>query len=294
MEIFRKIYRKIIAKLTDFSPELTSKIYYFTKIKKRLNLKNPKTFNEKLMYLKLNEYEENELITKCADKYAVREYVTSCGCTEILNELYGVFDNAEDINFEKLPDKFVLKCNHGAGFNIICNDKSKLDIKQARKKLNKWLKTDYWKFVAELQYKNIDKKIICEKLLENSTTKQINDYKIYCFNGIPKFCMVCIGREEYKKPKYYFMDKNWNVLKINPDGISLDDKIVIDKPKCIDKMYDYAQKLSKPFKFVRVDLYECNEKIIFGELTFTPAGCIDANYTKQAQYKLGEMIEIKR
>ena len=133
MEILRKIYRKIIAKVTDFSPTLTSKIYYFTKLKKRLNLQNPKTFNEKLMYLKLNEYEGNELITKCADKYAVREYITSCGCTEILNELYGVFDNAKDINFEKLPDKFVLKCNHGAGFNIICNDKSKLDIKKVRK-----------------------------------------------------------------------------------------------------------------------------------------------------------------
>lgn len=294
MEILRKIYRKIIAKITDFSPALTSKIYYFTKLKKRLNLQNPKTFNEKLMYLKLNEYEGNELITKCADKYAVREYITSCGCPEILNELYGVFDNAKDINFEKLPDKFVLKCNHGAGFNIICNDKSKLDIKKVRKKLNKWLKTDYWKFVAELQYKNINKKIICEKLLENNTTKQINDYKIYCFNGIPEFCMVCIGREEHKKPKYYFMDKNWNVLKINPDGIGLNDKTVIDKPKCIDKMYDNARKLSKPFKFVRVDLYECNEKIIFGELTFTPAGCIDANYTNQAQYELGEMIEIRR
>lgn len=289
--MFREIFRKIMAIISTFSPTLTSKIYYEIKLKKKLDLKNPKTFNEKLMWLKLSEYENDELIIQCADKYKVREYVENCGCREILNELIDVYDNVDEIDFKKLPNKFVLKCNHAAGYNIICQDKSKLDIDKTKKQLKKWLKSDYWKYVAELQYKNVEKKIICEKFLESKDGNAIEDYKIYCFNGKPLFCMVCVGRN-FGKPKYYFMDREWKLMRINPAGINAQSDFTIDKPDCIDEMYTYAEKLSKPFKFVRADFYDYNSKTIFGELTFTPAGCVDKNYNDETQEKLGNLIEI--
>ena len=142
------------------------------------------------------------------------------------------------------------------------------------------------------QNKNIEKKIICEKYLESKDGNAIDDYKIYCFNGKPKFCMVCVGRN-LGRPKYYIMDKNWKLMKINPTGINAPADFTIPKPKCIDKMYVYAEKLSKPFKFVRVDLYNYNNKTIFGELTFTPAGCIDGKYTDKAQEDMGKMIVMR-
>lgn len=290
--MFREVFRKIMAFISTFSPKLTSKIYYQIKLKKKLNLKNPKNFNEKLMWLKLNEYEHDKLVTQCADKYKVREYVKKCGCEEILNELIDVYDNVEQINFEKLPNKFVLKCNHGAGYNIICQDKSKLDINKTKKQIRKWLKSDYWKYVAELQYKNIEKKIVCEKFLESKDGNSIEDYKIYCFNGEPLFCMVCIGRN-LGRPKYYIMSKEWELMRVNPTGINAPKDFKIEKPDCIDEMYEYARKLSKPFKFVRADFYDFNGKTIFGELTFTPAGCVDGNYLEETLLELGELIDLK-
>ena len=290
--MLRNIYREFVACISTFSPRLASKFYYRTKLHKKLDLVKPKTFNEKLMWLKLNEYPTNDLIKKCADKYEVRKYVSELGCEEILNELIGVYDRVEEIDFENLPDKFVLKCNHAAGYNIICDNKDTLNINATKKKLSKWLKTDYWKFVAEVQYKKIDKKIICEKFLESKDGNAIEDYKIYCFNGKPEFCMVCIGRN-FGRPKYYFMDKNWKLMRINPDGLNAPLDFKIDKPNCIDKMYEYAEKLAKPFKFVRADFYDYNGKVIFGELTFTPAGCIDKNYTDEAQEQLGNKIKLE-
>lgn len=290
-EELRDIYREIMAIISGISPTMTSQIYYFSKFKKKINLKNPQTFNEKLMYLKLNEYENNELITKCADKYKVREYIKECGLENTLNDLIGVYNNGDEIDFNKLPNEFVLKCNHAAGFNIICKDKSKLDIEKARKTLNKWIKTDYWKFVAEMQYKNVEKKIVCEKYLESKDENSIEDYKVYCFNGKPKFCMVCIGRN-LGKPTYYFLDADWKILKMNPAGKKAPDDLVIPKPKSMDKMYKYAEILAKPFKFVRVDFYDYLDNPVFGELTFTPAGCVDTNYIDDWDEKLGDMLVI--
>ena len=289
--MIRNFYRCIIAVISTFSVKMASKLYYFTKIHKGLNLKNPRTFNEKLMYLKINEYQDNELITKCADKYKVREYVNEAGCPELLNELIDVYDNVDEIDFSKLPNQFVLKCNHASGYNIICRNKKAINEKKIKKQLKKWMKTDYWKFVDEVQYKNIEKKIVCEKFLDSGNGRAIEDYKIYCFNGKPEFCMVCIGRE-LGKPKYYFVDKDWKIMKINDLGIKIPDNYYIEKPKCIDEMYMYAEKLSKPFKFVRVDFYNYKGKPIFGELTFTPAACVDNTYTKEGQILLGNMLNL--
>lgn len=291
-ELFRKAFRKSVGVISNFSPKVASKIYYKTKIGKSLNLKNPQLFNEKLMWLKLNKYANNPLVTKCVDKYKVREYVKECGLENTLNTLIATYDSPDEIEFEKLPDQFVLKCNHGAGYNIICEDKSKLDIEEAKSKLKKWLKEDYWKYVAEVQYKNVEKKIVCEKFLESKDGNAIEDYKIYCFNGKPKFCMICIGRN-FGKPTYYFFDIDWKLLKINPAGKEAPKDFTVEKPKCMDEMYKVAETLAKPFEFVRVDLYNYKDKPIFGELTFTPAGCIDDKYIDGADVMLGNMLELK-
>ena len=292
-EYFRELFRNIMGIISNFSPVLTSKIYYLVKMHKKLNLKNPKTFNEKLMYLKLNKYADNKLVTKCADKYKVREYVKDCGCEEILNELIDVYDSVDEINFDKLPNKFVLKCNHASGYNIICENKNKLDVEKTKRKLRKWMKSDYWKYVAEVQYKGIEKKIICEKFLESKDNNAIEDYKIYCFNGVPKFCMVCIERN-LGKPKKYFLDKDWNLMpEINNLSQEEIKNFKLDKNESLNKIYEYAEKLSKPFEFVRVDFYSYNNQPIFGEMTFTPAGCLSKQYTEKASIKLGEMIKIE-
>lgn len=293
MNELRNIFRNIMGIISNVSPTLNSKIYYFIKMHKKLNLKNPKTFNEKLMYLKLNTYKDNELVTKCADKYKVREYVKNSGCEEILNKLIDVYDSVDDIDFDKLPNKFVLKCNHASGYNIICDDKSKLDIKDTKKKLRKWMKSDFWKYGAEIQYKGIEKKIVCEKFLDTKDGNAIADFKIYCFGGKPELCLMCIERN-FGKPKKYFLDKNWNLMpEIN--NLSEDEikSFKIEKNESLDKMYEYAEILSKPFEFVRVDFYNYNNKPIFGEMTFTPAGCLSKQYTDEASSKLGEMINIK-
>lgn len=290
-EFIRGTFRNLVGVVSNFSPKMASKIYYKTKIGKSLNLKEPKLFNEKLMWLKLNKYANNELVTKCVDKYKVREYVKECGLENILNTLINTYDSVEEIDFNKLPNSFVLKCNHGAGYNIICEDKSKLDVEQAKSKLKKWLKEDYWKYVAEVQYKNVEKKIICEKFLESKDENAIEDYKIYCFNGVPKFCMLCIGRN-FGKPKYYFFDTDWKLLRINPAGKEAPEDFTVPKPKCMEQMYEIAEKLAKTFEFVRVDLYDYHSKPIFGELTFTPAGCVDDNYVDGADLELGNMLNV--
>ena len=266
--MLREIFRRFIAIISSFSPKLASRIYYTTKVHKHLNLKKPRTFNEKLMWLKFNEYQNNNLVTKCVDKYEVREYVKECGLEETLNPLLGVYDN------------------------VICHDKNKLDIEKTRKQLNKWLRTKYWKFVAEVQYKNVKPKIVCERYLESKDENAIEDYKIYCFNGIAKCCMICLGRN-LGKPAYYFFDPDWKLMKINPEGVSAPEGFTLKKPASIDKMYEYAEKLSKPFKFVRVDFFDYKDKAIFGELTFTPAGCVDLDYTDEGFYILGDMIDLK-
>lgn len=290
------VKRKIVLSgqkiLSSISPTLCSKWIYKKTQGKKLNLENPQLFNEKLMWLKLKKYNNNELVTECADKYMVRNYIKSCGCEEILNEIIRVYDNVDDINFEELPNEFVLKCNHAAGYNIICKNKKELDVLETKKQLKKWLKDDYWKQYAEVNYKNIHKKIICEKYLENKSKTDLEDYKFYCFNGKAQFVMICIGRNTSEKTQYYFMDKDWKIMKINAYGLNAPENLNIEKPANIREMFNYAEKLSKTFPFVRVDLYNVDGKIYFGELTFTPAGCVDNKYIGDAQKVLGDMIKL--
>ena len=270
-------------------PESCAKAHYFIKFKKKLNLRNPTRFNEKIQWLKFNEL-NNDIYTLCADKYKVREYVSSKGCGEILNELYGVYDNPQSIDYDALPEKFALKCNHGAGYNIICDDKSSMDIEKTNKQLNKWLKEDFSTLFIEPQYKKIERKILCEKYIENERGGFPDDYKFYCFNGKPYAVMVCIGREK-GTPKFYYFDMNWKPLPFE-DTVELINKN--DYPAMPDgflKMREYATKLASDFKFVRADFYLLNSKVIFGELTFTPSAGLDVTL-QEADIVLGSQLKL--
>lgn len=292
LNLYKKVYWKYRLLLSTISPRISSKVLYKRNFGKKLNLNNPITLNEKLMWLKLNTYYNNPLITKGADKYKVREYIKERGCEEILNDIIGVWDSVDQIDWELLPNKFVIKCNHGCGYNIICENKEEFDIEDAKQKLNKWMKEEYWKIYAEVNYKFISKKIICEKYLETEDGYLPNDYKVYCFNGKPKYIMVCVGRED-KKPKFYFFDVEWKLVPLNKDSKNAPKGFSIEKPKGINEIFKYAERLCQPFPFVRADFYLVKGKVIFGELTFTPAAALDVNRLPETDFKFGNMLNLE-
>ncbi len=250
------------------SVELASKIRYEMLMHRKLNIDNPVTLNEKLQFLKLNLYRNNDLVTQCCDKFRVREYVEKYGGGGYLTELYGVYDNAEQIDFDTLPDSFVLKCTHGSGSVIGCQDKSTLDITDTRQKLNSWLKYDYAKTHAELSYVGIKPRIICERYIKTKDGLPPKDYKIFCSYGVPKF--LYIASERMNGHVYFdFYDLDWNWIDVRNGHPN--HKGLFPKPENFVEMLALASKLSKPFPLVRVDLYNEYGEIIFGELTFLHA-----------------------
>ncbi|MGY6213109.1 ATP-grasp fold amidoligase family protein [Cytobacillus firmus] len=255
-----------ILRLLSFIPDITMiKIQYRIKTGRKLNLDNPKRFTEKLQWYKLNY--RDPLMTKCADKYEVREYVASKGLSDILVPIYGVYNRGEDIDFEKLPGKFVLKTTNGSHTNILCKDKSQLDLVNTRKTLNRWLqRSKQTKAGREWAYYNIKPRIICEKYLEDNSNEfdGINDYKFICMNGKVQFVYVDVDR--FKTQKRNFYDTNWNYINVKSDHPNIED--CVPKPEGLEKMLKIANILAQDFPQVRVDLYWVNGKVIFGELTF--------------------------
>lgn len=288
------VFRSIV---TLISPTLNTKLVYYLNFKKRIDLKNPKTLDEKIQYLKLHDYYKNPLISQCADKYAVREYLKDCGCEEIINELYGAYDKVEDIPWDDLPKQFVLKWNFGCGQNIICFDKSKLDIEDAIKKLKKWyrIRNTFYLPTSEMQYRGITPKIVCEKLIETENGALPTDYKFYCFEGKADCVLVCFGRQsDGHGAKYYFFDRDWNLKRYNKAGKEAPEGFTIPKPENIDLLFDYAEKISKPFPFVRADFYLEKGIVTFGELTFTPNGGFDTNRLPETQLTFGSMVHPRK
>lgn len=289
MKMIKHTVKSALKFSANISPEFSAKAHYYIKFKKKLNLRNPTNFNEKIQWLKFNEY-KGDIYTLCADKYKVREYIISKGCGEILNELYGVYDNPQAIDYDALPEKFALKCNHGAGYNIICENKSLLDIEKTNKQLNEWLKQDFSSHFVEPQYKKIERKILCEKFIENEFGGFPDDYKFYCFNGKPYAVMVCIGREK-GTPKFYYFDMNWNPLPFEDTIELINDNQLPEMPEGFHKMKEYAFKLATDFKFVRADFYLLNGQVIFGELTFTPSAGLDVTL-QEADVILGGQLKL--
>lgn len=257
-----------ILKFLNFIPDKTMvKLQYRIKTGRKLNLKNPQRYTEKLQWYKLNY--RNPLMTKCADKYTVREYIESKGLGHILNELYGVYDNVNEIDFDKLPNKFVLKTTNDSDTNIFCKDKANSDLEEIKKKMDKKMKERAQIPLArEWAYNNSKRRIICEKLLEDKDTKDnsINDYKFLCFNGKPEFIVYDVDR--YLGHKRNFYDTTWKYLNISSDCPNFGD--IVERPEKLKEMLEIAKILSEDFPAVRVDLYCIQNKIYFGELTFYP------------------------
>ncbi len=271
------------------------KLIYPYFIGTELNLNNPITFNEKLQWLKIHNRKEE--FTKMADKYAVREYIAEKIGEEYLIPLVaGPFENADQIDFDSLPNQFVLKCNHDSGSVIVCKDKNSLDINSTCKSLNRHLKNNLYYGGREWPYKNIKPLIIAEKYMvdENSDPSFIGltDYKFYCFNGEPKFVYVSKGLGgDHRFAEISFYDLNWK-----PTGFIRNDFKPIStqppKPENFDKMIELASILSKDIPFLRVDLYEINKKIYFSELTFYPSdGFVDFE-PKEWNEKIGNLIDL--
>lgn len=279
--------------ITRISPRLNTEIIYFLKFKKRINLKNPQTLDEKIQYLKFHDYKDNPLVTQCADKWAVRDYIEKCGCSEILNELYGAYDTVDEIPWEKLPQQFVIKWNFGCGQNLICFDKSTLDIENAKKQLREWykLKDTYYLRFSEMHYQGIKPKLVCERLIETEDGNLPVDYKCYCFHGKVDSVMLCYGRDaQGHGARFYFFDRDWNLKRYNVAGKEAPADFTVPKPEGIEQVFEYAEKISKPFPFVRADFYLEKGKLTFGELTFTPCGGFDSGRLPETQLYFGSLV----
>ena len=233
-----------------------------------MDLDNPKNFTEKLQWLKL--YDSTPIKTRLADKYLVRQWVAEKIGEQYLIPLLGVWDNFDDIDFDLLPNQFVLKTNHASGTNIIVRDKKTFDKENAREKINAWLEIDYGVLFYELHYNNLKKKIIAEKFLTDGKNLDLIDYKFMCFNGKPFICQYLSERSIELTLDYF--DLNWKHLDIErSDHPNSKHPEKISKPKNFELMKKLAAKLCKDFAFVRVDFYEVADKIYFGEMTFVPA-----------------------
>ena len=277
--------------LCGISPKLSVKFWYRLYLKKPLDLEHPKTLDEKIQWMKLYYYKDNPLVYQCADKFRVRDYVKNCGLEHILNDLIATYHSANEINWDVLPQKFVLKWNFSNGGNIICSDKSKLDRKQAIKELNRFQKIKPHLKYAEPQY-DVEKVLLCEKFIETQNGEAPVDYKFYCFNGEAKYVLCCYGRSVDHKPAFYFFDKNWELKRFNKMGKEAPEGFTMPKPAGMDDLFHYAEILSKPFPFVRADFYLENGKAYFGELTFTPGGGYDMNRLPETQLKFGQMVNL--
>lgn len=269
--------KKNLADITTFiSPELYYRLSYFHNRGRWLHLKNPTNLSEfiisQIVSGKTNDY------AIYADKYRVRDFVTERGLAYILPKLYGNWIDANDINFDALPNQFVLKQNAGCGLNIICFDKAKLNIQETINKLNEWMQIKTF-FRAEPHYDLIEKCIIAEELIQDEYYDLPTDYKFMCINGILHHILVVIDRKEHTAPKKFAYSLEWEKLDLLTEKRHNED---LPRPKNLNKMTEYARVLSQGFDFVRVDLYDTGDKVYFGEMTFTPQGGLLRNHTMKA------------
>ena len=277
------IKKAIISILWCLPRKLAHKLLYRITMKEKLEIDNPKTLNEKTQYMIIKGI-IGEKETKLTDKFLVRNYIIKNGYKENLPKLYNTYKNANEINLESLPDKFVLKTNNGSGDVLICKNKVEFASKNFKKILNKNINKNFAKTSLEYHYNNIAPLIICEEFLDDGTGKVPIDYKIWCFAGKAKYIMVCLDRETDVKKVYY--DLEWNYLK----DFSKYEYKKIEKPDNLKEMIEIAERLSEGFKMIRVDLYNINNKIYVGELTFTSDAGMCRYLTDKGQIMLGNEI----
>ncbi len=263
------------------------KLLYKLEMGKKLDLNNPKTFNEKIQWLKL--YDRKNIYTTMVDKYLVKDYVTNIIGNKYIIPTLGVYDEFDDIDFSKLPNQFVIKSNNDSGGIVICKDKKNLDLIKTKKIINDSLHKNYYYNCREWPYKNIKPKIIIEEYLYDKKGEDLKDYKIQCFNGIPKYIQVDFDRFTDHHRNIY--DSNWNYVDLEIKYPTNKEKI-IEKPKKLEEMLDIAKKLSKNIPYVRIDLYFVNNQIYFGEITFYHGGGYEHFTPSSDDLKWGNLIKL--
>ena len=282
--MIKKLYNKIKNNLND-AQFIT--VDYIRKCKRIPNTRNPKTFSEKIHFIKISDWLEDK--SDFVDKYKVREFIKNEIGEEYLIKLLGVYDNAEQIEFDKLPQSFVLKLNNGSGYNLIVKNKDDINELQTRELLNEWLKSDLYKVSREKQYKNVKQLLICEEYLEDDSG-ELRDYKFFCFDGKFKFVQVDSGR--FSEHIQNFYDNKWN--KLDFTYVCEKNDIIDIKPEKYEEMITLAEKLSSQFPFVRVDFYYVNNKIYFGELTLTPNNGMESINPIERDMEIAGWIDIKK
>lgn len=261
------------------------KIKFYKKMGYKLNLKDPKTFNEKLQWLKLHD--RKEIYSTMVDKYEVKAYVASLIGDEYIIPTLGVWNQFDDIDFDKLPDQFVLKCTHDSGGLVICPDKQKLDKDEAKQKIETSLKENFYWMAREWPYKNVKPRIIAEQYM----AENLIDYKYFCFNGVPRLTLVCSERFTESGLKEDFFDEAWSHLNVarpqHPNSVHS-----IPKPVHFETMKKLAKVIASNTTFSRIDFYEVKDKVYFGEITFYPGSGFDGFNPPDWDEKLGTWIEL--
>ena len=291
MKYVKMVINKILRTIYRNNKEKYISLQFENSMGYKPNLKNPKSFNEKICYQKAYYY--NPLYEKCADKYAVREYVKSKGLEKILTKLYGVYESTKEIDFDKLPESFVLKTTHSTGGGVvIVKNKNDLDIKSAFKDLNHSLSHNLYKKGYEWQYKNIKPRIIAEEYIKPDES-ELMDYKFFCFNGKVQYVYLAYGTASNDSSYFLdFYDKDFKWVNVRREGHKSYGQR--PKPKMFDELKKVAEKLSEDFAFVRVDLYCENKKIYFGELTFTPGNGVGKFIPDSFDFEMGKLFDIKK
>lgn len=287
MQIPAQSKRYVLKQIVKLSPIAASKLLYWNTFKTRLNLENPKTFNEKLMWLKL--FEDVEFKRRFTDKVKAREYMITVGYNYLLPPLIGIFDEVEDIIFEQLPRTFVLKCSHGRGMTIVCENKREMDYPETRRQLAEMMATDYSLKYAEPHYALIQPRIIIERLVESSTGDDAQEYNIHCFHGIPKIIESTFDRYTPKE-QTLMLTSDWFNTNYLTKKHPFDE--VKAKPAQLDELLAIAKKLSKPFTYVRIDLKVVDEKVYFNNFTFTPDACLNNQIQEEDSLKLGQWLDL--
>lgn len=277
--------RLTILKVLRYVPsKIMVKLQYKMKLKRKLDIKRPKRFTEKIQLYKLSYKDKNMHI--CVDKYEVRKFIIERNLERILVECYGVYDSFEELDFKELPEKFVMKTTNSSQTNVLCKNKNDLDLVKIKSDFSHWLKREHFDYGREWAYKYLKPRIIVEELLVDNKNpgSDIKDYKFMCFDGKPEFIVYDSDRFSGHRRNIY--DLEWNDLNIKTDCEPIEERI--ERPTKLDELIEIAKILSKGFPFVRVDLYYVNEKIYFGELTFYPWSGYVSFEPDEFDYLLGE------
>ena len=268
--------------------KLYLRIMHNLMVGENLNLRAPKTFNEKLQWLKL--YNRRHEYQRMVDKYEVKQYVSNIIGSQYVIPTLGIWNSFDEIDFDKLPNQFVLKCTHDSGSVVICKDKSTFDVKKARDKINKGMRNDLFWYGREWPYKGLKRRVLAEEYMEDTSTKELRDYKFFCFHGQVKCCKVDFDRFIEHHANYYDTEKN--ILKIGECICPPDFEREIEMPNSLDEMKKLAEMLSKNIPFLRADFYDANGQVYFGELTFYPASGLGRFISKENDEQLGKWLKL--